>query len=137
MENTPPKLDALHLGVLIRMLHSPEAQERDVAVRALKEVRPESVTPHLRDPKLTPEAMEYFARHAGDRGDWIEALLSNPSLPEEDRALLAGARTALAENEEEQPVEEEGLNIAQRKLLLEQWRKKLEAQAEAGHTNAL
>jgi len=107
-------MDALHLGVLIRMLESQEVRERDVAVRALKELIPESITVLLRDPKLTPEAIEYFARHAGERRDWIEALLSNPSLPDEDRALLVATDAALPEEVEEIPDDEEDLSIPQR-----------------------
>ena len=110
----PGKMDAVHLSVLIRMLNSREATERDVAVRALKEIRPESITAHLMDPRLAPEAIEYFARHAGDRRDWIKALLNNPSLPEEDRALLVATSAALPEGMEDQLEEEEGLTISQR-----------------------
>jgi hypothetical protein len=107
-------MDALHLGVLIKMLESQGARERDVAVRALKEITPENITVLLRDPKLAPEAIEYFARHAGERRDWIEALLSNPSLPEEDRVLLVAANATLPEEMEEVPEDEEDLNISQR-----------------------
>jgi hypothetical protein len=117
MQNTsqpPGKMDALHLGVLIKMLESRGARERDVAVRALKEITPENITVLLRDPKLAPEAIEYFARHAGERRDWIEALLSNPSLPEEDRVLLVAANATLPEEMEEVPEDEEDLNISQR-----------------------
>jgi len=117
MHNTsqpPDKMDAVHLSVLIRMLHSPEARERDVAVRALKEIRPENITVHLMDPRLSPEAMEYFSRHAGDRRDWIKALLDNPSLPEEDRALLVATSAALPESTVDQSEEEEGLTLSQR-----------------------
>ena len=117
MQNTsqpPGKMDALHLGVLIKMLESQGARERDVAVRALKEIIPENITVLLRDPKLAPEAIEYFARHAGERRDWIEALLSNPSLPEEDRVLLVAANATLPEEMEEVPEDEEDLNISQR-----------------------
>jgi hypothetical protein len=96
------------------MLNSPEAMERDVAVRALKEIIPEKITAHLMDPKLSPDAMEYFARHAGERRDWIEALLQNPSLPEEDRALLVASGAALPEDVEKVSEEEEGLTISQR-----------------------
>ncbi|MCK5351614.1 hypothetical protein KAJ77_03495, partial [bacterium] len=56
----------------------------------------------------------YFARHAGERRDWIEALLSNPSLPEEDRVLLVAANATLPEEMEEVPEDEEDLNISQR-----------------------
>ena len=117
MQNTsqpPGKMDALHLGVLIKMLESQGARERDVAVRALKEITPENITVLLRDPKLAPEAIEYFARHAGERRDWIEALLSNPSLQEEDRVLLVAANATLPEEMEEVPEDEEDLNISQR-----------------------
>lgn len=117
MQNTsqpPGKMDALHLGVLIKMLESEGARERDVAVRALKEITPENITVLLRDPKLAPEAIEYFARHAGERRDWIEALLSNPSLQEEDRVLLVAANATLPEEMEEVPEDEEDLNISQR-----------------------
>ena len=117
MQNTsqpPGKMDALHLGVLIKMLESEGARERDVAVRALKEITPENITVLLRDPKLAPEAIEYFARHAGERRDWIEALLSNPSLQEEDRVLLVAANATLPEEMEEVAEDEEDLNISQR-----------------------
>jgi len=117
LQNTsqpPGKMDALHLGVLIKMLESEGARERDVAVRALKEITPENITVLLRDPKLAPEAIEYFARHAGERRDWIEALLSNPSLPEEDRVLLVAANATLPEEMEEVAEDEEDLNISQR-----------------------
>jgi len=117
MQNTTPSpviTDALHLGVVIRMLHSQEARERDAAVRALKEIPPEKIASFLRDPKLIPDAIEYFARHAGERRDWIEALLGNPSLCEEDRALLTAAEAALPEEDKEVPEDEEGLTISQR-----------------------
>jgi len=110
----PLKMDAIHLGVLIRMLNSAEVRERDLAVRALKEIIPEDITLHLRDPRLAPEAIEYFARHAGERRDWIEALLNNPSLCEEDRALLVATGAALPEPVKDTSEEEQGLNIAQR-----------------------
>jgi len=110
----PGKMEAVHLGVLVKMLASQEARERDVAVRALKEITPENITVLLRDPKLAPVAIQYFARHAGERRDWIEALLSNPSLPEEDRALLVAADTVLPEDTREISEDEEDLNIAQR-----------------------
>jgi hypothetical protein len=96
------------------MLESEGARERDVAVRALKEITPENITVLLRDPKLAPEAIKYFARHAGERRDWIEALLSNPSLQEEDRVLLVAANATLPEEMEEVPEDEEDLNISQR-----------------------
>ncbi len=111
---TPGRMDAVHLGVLIRMLQSREAQERDVAVRALKEITPDTITELLRDPRLTPEAMEYFARHAGQRRDWIEALLSNPSLPEKSRTHLAAASADPPEETDEAPEAEEDLNLAQK-----------------------
>ena len=104
MQNTsqpPVKMDALHLGVLIKLLHSPDVQERDVAVRALKELSPEKITVFLKDPNLSPEAIEYFARHAGQRRDWIQALLSNPSLTEEDRVLLVASEAVLPDKDEE------------------------------------
>jgi len=116
--NTPPqppgKMDALHLGVLIKMLESPEARERDAAVRALKDLTPEQITVLLKDPKLAPEAFEYFARHAGERRDWIAALLSNPSLPDEDRALLAATDAVLPEEDESVTEDDGALTIAQR-----------------------
>lgn len=118
MQNTsqpPDKMDALHLGVLIKMLKSREAQERDVAVRALKELTPEKITGLLGDPRLSSEAVEYFARHAGERRDWIEALLGNPSLTEEDRVLLVVTEAALPEEIEKssEVQNEEELNLAQ------------------------
>jgi hypothetical protein len=116
------KMDALHLGTLIKMLESREARERDIAVRVLKEIIPEDITVLLTDPKLSPQAIVYFARHAGERRDWIEALLSNPSLAEEDRALLVVAdivspKVAMAVSEDEVetvPEEEKHLSISQR-----------------------
>ena len=104
-------MDALHLGVLIRLLRSSEARERDVAVRALRETDPESITPLLRDPRLAPEAIEYFARHAGERRDWISALLDNPSLSDEDRAVLAASAHALPEAAE--PVQDAESDMAE------------------------
>jgi len=117
MQNTsqpPVKIDALHLGVLMKMLESQEARERDIAVRALKEITPENITNLLRDPKLSSEAIEYFARHAGERRDWIEALLSNPSLSEEDRALLVPADMVSPGEVESDPEEEKNLSVSQR-----------------------
>jgi hypothetical protein len=110
----PAKMDVFTLGVLIRMLESQEVDERDVAARALKEIIPENITVLLRDPNLAPAAIEYFARHAGERRDWIEALLSNPSLPEEDRVLLVVTDAALPEEVKEAPEDDEELNISQR-----------------------
>lgn len=118
--NSPPpgKMDALHLGVLIKMLRSREARERDVAVRALKEITPENIAVLLKDPRLAPAAMEYFARRAGERRDWMDALLSNPSLSEKDRALLVAAEAAPTEDSQEISEEESDLNIAQRIQLM-------------------
>ena len=103
---TPVKIDAIHLGVLIKMLESKEATDRDVAVRALKEIAPEDIAILLRDPKLASRAIEYFARHAGQRSDWIEALLANPSLAEENRALLVAADIVPSEEVETEPEQE-------------------------------
>jgi hypothetical protein len=107
-------MDALHLSVLIKMLGSQETRERDVAARALKEMTQEHITVLLRDPKLMPVAIEYFARHAGERRDWVEALLSNPSLPDKSRTLLVAADAALSEDTQEISENDEDLNIAQR-----------------------
>lgn len=107
-------MDAIHLGVLIRMLESHDTMDRDLAVRALKDISPEDITGLLSDPRLVPEAMEYFARHAGQRSDWIKALLDNPSLPEEDRALLVAAGASLPAKSKEAPEDESNLSIAQR-----------------------
>ena len=114
LSQSSDSMDALQLGVLIKMLHSQEAQDRDVAVRALKELTPEKIAFLLKDPELSPEAIEYFARHTGERRDWIYALLSNPALGEEDRALLTAAEAALPEKEEEPEADdEEDLSVAQ------------------------
>ncbi|MDF1526048.1 MAG: hypothetical protein RRA15_06170 [bacterium] len=117
----PGKMDALHLGTLIKMLESRETRERDIAVRVLKEIIPEDITVLLADPKLSSHAIAYFARHAGQRRDWIEALLSNPFLSEEDRALLVVTDIvlteevgAVVEEDTEAPLEEEKtLSISQ------------------------
>lgn len=117
MSNTPQppaKLDAIHLGVIVKMLSSSEASKRDVAVRALKEIKPEHIADFLSDPKLAPEAIEYFARHAGGRRDWIDALLNNPSLSDENRELLTASDAAHSNGERETPEDEENLTIAQR-----------------------
>ena len=110
----PVKIDAIKLGVLVKMLESNDTTDRDVAARALKEIPPEDITSLLSDSRLVPEAMEYFARHAGQRHDWIKALLDNTSLSEEDRALLTAASVSLPPNKKETPENEEDLNIAQR-----------------------
>jgi hypothetical protein len=107
-------MDAIKLGVLVKMLESRDTTDRDVAARALKEIPPEDITGLLSEPRLVPEAIEYFARHAGQRHDWIKALLDNPSLSDEDRALLTAARVSLPPKNNEAPEDEGNLNIAQR-----------------------
>jgi hypothetical protein len=96
------------------MLSASDAARRDIAVRALKEISPEDITPHLSDPRLASEAVEYFTRHAGHRRDWIKALLDNPSLPDEDRALLTAAGAALPERNTEEDADDGELTISQR-----------------------
>ena len=110
----PVKTDAITLGVLVKMLESSDTTDRDVAARALKEIPPEDITGLLSDPLLVPEAMEYFARHAGERHDWIKALLNNPSLSEEDRALLTAASVSLPPKKSGTPADDEDLTVAQR-----------------------
>jgi hypothetical protein len=106
--------NARQLSIIIKMLRAHDSKTRDVAVRALKAVDPERITSLLGDPDLTTEAAAYFARHVGERRGWIEALLANPSLSEEDRALLTAARASLPEEEAPEEVEEEDLNVGQR-----------------------
>ena len=106
-------LDARQLGILVKMLHAEDSGTRDVASRALRDLDPAEVAEMLKDPVLPARALVYFARHAGDRLDWIESLLSNPTLPDEDRAVLTAARAAAppAESPEE---DEDDLTIGQR-----------------------
>ncbi|MGD8353767.1 MAG: hypothetical protein PVJ01_06335 [Pseudomonadota bacterium] len=110
----PVRIDAVHLGVLVKMLSAPEAAKRDIAVRALKDIVPENITPHLSDPRLPSEAIEYFTRHTGQRKDWIEALLKNPTLPDEDRAVLAAADAAAYGEKTDTAADEENLSLPQR-----------------------
>ncbi len=113
---TRTETDARQLSIIIKMLRAHDSKTRDVAVRALKAVDPERITSLLGDPDLTTEAAAYFARHVGERRGWIEALLSNPSLSEEDRALLTAARVSLPDEKAPatEEVEEEDLNVGQR-----------------------
>lgn len=110
----PPRMDAIKLGVLIKMLESSDTTDRDVAARALNEIPPEDIARLLSEPRLVPEAIEYFARHAGQRHDWIKALLGNPSLSEEDRAHLTAASVSSSPKDDEAGEDEGNLNIAQR-----------------------
>ena len=110
----PAGIDAIKLGVLVKMLESSDTTDRDVAARALKEIPPEDIAGLLSEPRLVPEAIEYFARHAGQRHDWIKALLGNPSLSEEDRALLTAASVSPYPKDDEAAEDEADLNIAQR-----------------------
>ncbi len=117
-ESSQPRTqtDARQLSVIIKMLRAQDPKTRDVAVRALRNIDPESITSLLGDPELTTEAAAYFARHAGERKEWIEALLSNSSLSEEDRVLLTAANASLPEDVPPEPEEEddENLNVGQR-----------------------
>lgn len=115
MSGTPrPKkqMDARQLSVIIKMLRAQDPKTRDVAVRALRNLDLEKITPLLRDPELTAEAAAYFARHVGERDDWIEALLSNPSLSEEDRVLLTGAQASLPDPAPPGTEEEDDENLS-------------------------
>jgi len=109
----PGDLDARQLGILVQMLNAPDQKTRDVAARALKKMDPEKVSVLLRDQALSRDALVFFAMHASGRKDWVESLLSNPSLPEEGRVTL----TPLVQEDspaEEAAEDESGLNISQR-----------------------
>ena len=111
----PGDLDARQLGIIIKMLNARDSRTRDVAVRALKNIDPGEVAVLLRDPALSREALVYFARHAGDRRDWVESLLFNTSLPDEDKAVLTSARGVIPPSEEEAPEEsDQDLTLSQR-----------------------
>ena len=107
-------LDARQLGIMVKMLHASDPRTRDVAARALKDIEPAQVAFLLSDPSLHPEALIYFAKHASERRDWIEALLSNPSLPDEDRAFLIASRAADPPSERDSEENLEDLNLSQR-----------------------
>ncbi|MDF1534962.1 MAG: hypothetical protein P1S46_00480 [bacterium] len=109
-------IDAHQLSIIIKMMRAQDPKTRDVAVRALKDVDPEKITALLSDPELTSEAAAYFARHAGERRDWIEALLANPSLSDEDSALLTSAGASTPEKKVSAPGDEaeEHLSVGQR-----------------------
>ena len=80
MTGSPPahaKADARQLSIIIKMLSAQDPKTRDVAVRALTAIDLERITSLLGDPDLSTEAAAYFARHVGERADWIEALLTN------------------------------------------------------------
>jgi hypothetical protein len=111
-----PKVTADYLGALVLMLASEDTTERDIAARALKDTPPESITPVLSDGSLRYEVIRFFAEHVGERRDWIKALLENPSLLDEDKAVLTAASAVLgpapppgAEEEDD-----EDLSIGQR-----------------------
>jgi hypothetical protein len=108
-------LDARRLGIMVKMLHAQDPKTRDTAARALRNTEPREVAEILKDPALAQEAVIYFARHAGRRVDWIESLLLNPSLPDEDRAVLVAAK-APAEPDDAEPQEEhdQDLTLSQR-----------------------
>jgi len=110
------RVDATSLGTLVKMLNSPRTFDRDVATRAIKDIPPDRITPVLEDGKLPYEALDFFIRHSGDREDWVEALLKNPSLKDEDRALLIASRAVISTDKEsaEEEIDEEELNIGQR-----------------------
>lgn len=109
------KVNAELIGALVLMLVSEDATERNVASRALKDIPPESITPILSDGGLRYEAVRFFVQHVGQRRDWVRALLANPSLLDEDRALLAADNALLAqEKAAADPEVEEDLSISQR-----------------------
>lgn len=107
-------LDARQLGIMVKMLHANDPKTRDVAARALKDTEPSKVAVLLSDPALPPEALIYFAKHAGQRLDWIEALLSNPSLPDEDRAVLVASRAAAPPSDGDNEENLDELSLSQR-----------------------
>jgi hypothetical protein len=111
---SPDSLDARQLGIMVKMLHAHDPRTRDVAARALKDTEPAKVAVLLSDPALAPEAIIYFARHAGRRLDWIEALLSNPSLPDEDKAVLLASRASITPLDKNNHENLEELNLSQR-----------------------
>jgi hypothetical protein len=114
ISHVPGRLDARRLGIMVKMLNAHDPRTRDAAARALKSTDPAEVAVLLRDPALSTEAIVYFARHAGERRDWIESLLSNTSLPDEDRAVLTVSR-AVAPSEKDGAGEDDGqLSLGQR-----------------------
>jgi hypothetical protein len=111
----PSDLNVRQLGIMIKMLHAKDPKTRDTAARALKNTDPEKVAAILNDPTLVPEAISFFARHAGRRTDWIEALLSNPSLSEADRSALKYANDPAARRNREIPADDDReLSLSQR-----------------------
>ncbi|UCG37929.1 MAG: hypothetical protein JSV00_06925 [bacterium] len=85
-----------------------------MAARALKGLDPEKVTALLRDPALSRDAIVYFTRHAGQRVDWIESLLNNPSLPDEERSVLLSSRDSLTPGGEPGEGDDDSLSLSQR-----------------------
>ena len=112
---TSSDLNVRQLGIIVKMLHAQDPRTRDTAARAIKSMDPEKVAALLTDPELTPEAIAFFARHAGKRADWVEALLSNPSLPDTDRTTLTRTDASPESLSGETPdSDEEELNLSQR-----------------------
>ncbi|MFV2082188.1 MAG: hypothetical protein ACC669_10005 [bacterium] len=85
---TVSKVDAGKLTLLFRMLMSQDPDEHRVGVKAIRGISPDDLAEVLSDPELSSDVLDYFARHAGSRTDWIEALKKNPSLTEELRGVL-------------------------------------------------
>ena len=106
--------DAHKLNVLIRMLQSTEPADRNVAVRALRDTSPPELSRVLKDPGLSPETLDYFARHAGSRSDFIQSLRENPALPDAIRVALYAMEEGATEESPEDggPVAEPGSEAA-------------------------
>lgn len=110
----PGDLNARQLGILVRMLNAADQKTRDVAARAMKNLDPEKVSVLLQDRVLSEDVLVFFARHASGRKDWVESLLSNPSLPEEGRAALLNQVPEHSPLKEETAEDGKELNISQR-----------------------
>lgn len=106
--------DARQLGIIIRMLNAADQKSRDVAARVLRELDPSKVAVLLRDVGMSREALVFFGRHAGGRKDWVESLLSNPSFPEEEKALLSPGTGEGSPGEDPSVNDEEDLTLVQR-----------------------
>ena len=115
---SPGDPDARQLGIIVRMLNAPDQKTRDAAARAMKNLDPEKVSVLLREEALSHDVLVFFARHASGRRDWVESLLSNPSLPEEGRAaltpLVQEASPSMEETAEETAEDGKEINLSQR-----------------------
>ena len=92
-------MDMNTLRVLVKMMMSGDANDREVALRAMSKASSEDILNHLSDPDLPIEAMEFFAGNEEDREEWIAALRRNPSLPSSLRARLEPSQATAREGD--------------------------------------